>query len=58
MRTEYNRRRDEVIVDGIRYAGELFRRLHEVTPEGEALRVTHADDGIVTIERRRDGGPI
>ncbi len=53
LRFSYDNQRDELIIEGVRYSGDLFRGLgFGPTPAGRWLRIVKIDDGVVTIQER------
>ncbi len=50
----YDDAQDVVLVDGIRYAGDLFRTFRMRTPQGVWLRVVESADGLIHVEQKTE----
>lgn len=57
MDYRYDPQRDVFTIEGIAYAGEIFRQFGGLLPEGAVFRLDKRDDGVLTITRIiRPGG--
>jgi hypothetical protein len=55
LKIDYDFETDVVTIEGIRYAGGLFRGLGIGGLEpGTALRIVNRDDGVLTVEQLRE----
>jgi hypothetical protein len=50
LTVRYDFRADELVVGGIRYAGELFRQF-QLAPVGAILEIVERWDGVITVRR-------
>ncbi len=51
---KYDPRQDTIVIEGVTYAGEMFRELGFRTMVGHVLRVEARDHGVVTVTRLRE----
>lgn len=57
LRYSYNRQEDVLDVEGIRYAGEMFRMVGFGAPANTPLKILKRDDGVLTMVLMERGDP-
>lgn len=51
LKFDYNEMDDILTIEGIRYAGAIFRDLGWETPIGECFRIEKREDGVLILSR-------
>lgn len=54
LKIDYDQRNDTVTIEGVTYAGIVFRELGKFMPLGQLFRLVNREDGVVTIERVKE----
>lgn len=57
LEVKYDLDRDVLVVDGMKYAGALFRSF-ALAPVGTLLRIEAREDGVVTVHQYAPGEKV
>ena len=50
LQLDYDRERDIVVIEGVRYAGDFFRQLADGLPVGMPFVIVSRKDGVLAVQ--------